>query len=236
MSIHLVRVSKAVDSKPAGASKPAAASAALWPKPVSRTVALWDVSLTVPCNKVISVEGGGNDHRLMLLRLLHGSSRPDRGAVVSHGVRVSPILNYGCVAGTLLIPGLTVRENIAFQAQLSHMPVKLLTEFVVSASDCAKELDAFARTLNWRFRWAVETALFAAIPYDYYLVDQFDKVPSFVQMQLFYAAQRRNAALIFATNQPNVTAKFREIALVMASGSVSFQQCDTSAPAATSEG
>ena len=227
MSVHFVQVTKSAKKENAGLV--ATLKGLRSSNKPDQDLILSNVSLTLPQGSIISVEGGNNDHRLLLLKLINGSARPDRGKILSRGVRVSPVLNHGGVAGTLLVPGLTVRENIAFQAQLSHVPTKLILDFVVSASDCKKQLDSLARTLNWRQRWAIETVLFAAIPYDYYLIDRFETVPNFAQVQLYFAAQRRNATLIFATNQPNLTAQFRETALVMESGSVTFRHSGAAA-------
>ena len=206
MGILLLDVSKRMPANPAGPAAPA----------------LSGVTLRVPRNEIISLEGGEALHRTALLRLLGGVLALEKGRVVADGQRVSPILNDGGAAGALLTPALTVRSNIRFQARLSHISPELLTEFVLSSCDCAASIDKTASSLPWPLKRAIEATIFTAIPFDYYLVDQLETIPNFAQMQLYYAAQSRQASLIFATSRPHLAAQFRSLSLVMEGGSLRF--------------
>jgi capsular polysaccharide transport system ATP-binding protein len=197
-------------------------SKAIGPHPLLLRDVLKDASIVIPPALAIEIDAADPTERSLILRLIYGSVKPDRGRILKEGTLVSPILNDGGAAGPLLAPTLTVRENIRFQSSLSHAPYKLLLDFVVAACECEAQLEKPANSLKWPLKRAVEACLFAALPYDFYLVDQLETIPNFAQLQLYAGARGRGAGLIFTTGQSRLAAEVRDLTLLIRDGAASF--------------
>jgi hypothetical protein len=85
------------------------------------------------------------------------------------------------------------------------------------------------KLLKWPIKRAIEATIFTALPYDCYLVDQIDTIPAFAQMQLYYAAQQRNAGLLFSSGAIALARQIRDSTIAISAGTVSYMETETHA-------
>lgn len=190
----------------------------------------------VSTSSIANINAGNDEVRTAFLELLYGSVKLESGMLLRDGVRFSPIINLGGGSG-LLIPTLTVRENIHYQARLSHADAKIITDFVVSVCDeYAPVLNAAVgkaqvpvggallaggtAKLAFPMRRVLEAAIVMAAPYHCYLADQFELLPDIVRSPMHDLARRRGAGLIFATGNPAVARMFGESTISLRDGKI----------------
>src|SRR5579863_7181083 len=99
-------------------------------------VVLAGCSAIIPSSVCASVENENSEIKTAFLQLLFGSLKPDSGRVVADKTRLSPVINLRGGAG-LLLPMLTVKENIHFQARFAHLSARRMVDFVTSFCDAA---------------------------------------------------------------------------------------------------
>lgn len=172
------------------------------------------------------------------LQLVYGSVKPDRGRLVNEGDRISPVIALGG-RSDLLIPTLTVRENIQFQARLSHIDSGLIARQIFPMYDLFREtlraaghrielpsagalLDSPLNSVAFPLRRLIELGIFTTIPYDCYLVDRLELLPEFAQAYLFEIAWHRGAGVFFATSRAPVAARFRDSTIAIVNGQLEF--------------
>jgi capsular polysaccharide transport system ATP-binding protein len=180
---------------------------------------LREVTAALPTDKVCDIETEGNDavQKSHFLRLTCGAVKPERGKIHYGHLRVSPLLNAGNIP-TLLFNQMTVRQNVMFQARMSHFNTHRLMEFVAESCSLQDKLDKPLATLNWPMRRAVEASIFTAIPYDCYLIDFLETVPDFALLQLYFAAKKRGAGIFFASSKPALGESYRDMSIVLRAG------------------
>jgi ABC-type polysaccharide/polyol phosphate transport system ATPase subunit len=157
------------------------------------------------------------------MKLITGSLAPDKGSVITKGVRVSPVINEGGEAAPLLMGILSVRENIEFQARLGHVKPGTMTDFVVSVADCGTLLDAQVRRLQPAMRRVIEAVMLLTVPFDLYLVDHAQALPEVVQETVVEVVKQRGAGLLFASARPQVGQRFAEAKILLRDGSLSCE-------------
>ncbi len=207
--ITFLRVSKSIVYREKGRALP---------RPSLRVFA--NCTATIPHSLFASVESDEAEIKTAFLQLVFGTLKPDRGRVFTHGVRCSPVLNLSGHAGPLLVPQITVRENIGFQSRLSHFSASAALDFVADACDCRNDLDQTVALLKPLLRRAIEASIFSLIPYDCYLVDHFDLLPDFAKIQLYYVAKSRGAGLLFSSSRPGVSKQFRDATISLDDGAL----------------
>jgi len=180
---------------------------------------LKDASINLPVDCFVELTCPLDLRREMFFDLISGVTSPDRGFVIRRGVRFSPLLNRGG-GPSLLQNNMSLRENIRFQAAISFIPPRLISDFVVEVCDCADNLDDPIAVLPHPKRRAAEAAMFTVIPYDCYLVDQFNSLPDIIQMQLAYAAKSRGAGVYFGATKTGSRIDFRDANLYFKGGSL----------------
>ncbi len=224
--IQFVKASKTLSLPQSGA-----------PDKKTRLVILDACSAAIPSSMCASVESESSEVRSTFLQIVFGSIKPDKGCVIADKVRISPVLNLeGATA--LLVPSMTVRDNINFQARLAHIKSKLMVDFVCSFCDgaevlntptsnpfcdCAKALDTPVNKLKFPMRRAIEAGIIAMVDYDCLLVDHFDLLPDFVRTQLCQVAKERGAGLFFTTTNPGVAKRIRESTIEIADGKLTLE-------------
>lgn len=180
---------------------------------------LSNASIDLPADHFIEFKCPPETRRELLFDLVSGTISPEKGHVMRNGLRVSPLLNRGGNA-SLLFNGFTLRENIAFQANISFVKARMIEDFVVSVCDCAPQMGQPLAKLAPRLRRAAEVAIFTVIPYDCYLIDKFNVLPDLVQMQVAYAAKRRGAGLFFGSEKNGNKIDFRDAYLHLSEGAL----------------
>ena len=96
---------------------------------------LWDVSLSVPSNRIVALVGANGMGKTTLLRAISGVIRPSGGAVLLHGDDVTELPAHAVAAhgvahvpeGRQLFPAMTVRENLVMGAYLPRAKAKRAT-------------------------------------------------------------------------------------------------------------
>jgi hypothetical protein len=175
---------------------------------------LKNASINLPVDWFIELESPLKFRREQFFDLVSGVILPDRGHILRKGIRVSPLLNRPTANASLLFNHFTLRENINFQARLSFIRPSLIADFVETA--CATTGPMFDQKMSGfapKLRVSIEAAIFTIIPFDCYLIDQFNTLPELLQMELAYAIKFRRAGLYFSIFDRFKQMNFRRVKL-----------------------
>jgi len=171
------------------------------------------VSIDLPSHRRMAVLGGPESGKTTLIGLLAGVIDPTRG-------RIERFAHLSFPAGynRAFRFANTVRQNLAFAAQLYGADPAEVVNFVCGIIDLNDRIDRPMRELPVGMRPVVAFALTYALPFDTYLFDNIigpgDAETRDLWRQLF-EARAANAGAIVATRQPRVAEAYCDCALVL---------------------
>ena len=186
-------------------------------------VVLRDVTVALDVRTAVEIEHELPLVRTTFMKLITGSLAPDKGSIITKGVRISPVINEAGAVAPLLVGVLSVRDNIAFQSRLAHVKPGVMTDFVVSLADCGSLLDAPVGRLQPSMRRTIETVMVLTVPFDVYLIDQAQSLPEAVQETVVAVVKGRGAGLLFASTRPQVGQRFAEAKVLLRDGSLNCE-------------
>lgn len=186
-------------------------------------VVLRNATVAMNVQSVVQVEHELPQVKTTFLKLIAGSLAPDKGAIITKGIRVSPLINEAGEVSPLLVGTLSVRENIKFQSRLGHVKPGTMTDFVVSIARCGSLLDKQVMRLQPPMRRTIEAIMFLTIPFDVYLVDHAQVLPEVVQETAAAIVKQRGAGLLFASARPQVAQRFAGANIVLRDGSLNWE-------------
>jgi len=171
------------------------------------------VSIDLPSHSRMAVLGGPESGKTTLIGLLSGVIDPTRG-------RIERFAHLSFPAGynRAFRFANTVRQNLAFAAQLYGADPAEVVDFVCGIIDLNGRIDRPMRELPVGMRPVVAFALTYALPFDTYLFDNIigpgDPATRDLWRQLF-EARTAAAGAIVATRQPRVAEAYCDCALVL---------------------
>jgi capsular polysaccharide transport system ATP-binding protein len=181
---------------------------------------LRDATVSFPHGARLALLGDDRQALTTVLHLLAGSEVPDRGLVIADQIRRSPILNAGGVAGSCLVPRLSGRDNISFFSRVHGIDASYLVGIVESACRLGRLLQVPVREYDRSMRRALEITLMAALPYDFYFLDNLDQIETQMMWLLIHATRVRGASLVFTTRNLPTAAKLGQAGAVLSQGSI----------------
>lgn len=198
-----------------------------------------------PRHASVGILGARGAGKSTLIRLIGGSTLPDRGKVRRHGSVSPPIANTQAYHAAL-----TGRENLHFVARVNGFNGDAATRFVADFAQMSEEIDqplsSYTRERRSRFLFAASYAL----PFDIFLADEalFGGSGAFrARCADLVQARRSHATLIFTTRSPQMLRRFADIGAVLHEGRLHmferigdairlFRTIDDGAPSETDDG
>ena len=147
-------------------------------------VILDDVSLTLPRGRALALLGRNGAGKTTLLQMISGTTRPDRGRVVTMGAVSWPVGFGGSLHGDL-----TGAQNTRFIARIYGVETAELLEFVEDFAELGGHFHMPIRSYSAGMKSRLGFAMSMGIPFDTYLVDEVTAVGD--------AAFRRKSKAVF---------------------------------------
>ncbi len=141
--------------------------AGVW-KRYGRRPALRDVDLELAAGARLVLRGANGSGKSTLLKIIGGLALPDRGQVERRARRIAYLGHYA-----QLLPSLTVRENLRYQAGLYGLEQRVL-ESGMARFGVAAFADLPVRSLSRGMQQRVSLARVAALDADLWLLDEAD--------------------------------------------------------------
>lgn len=141
--------------------------AGVW-KRYGRRPALRGIDLDLPAGSRTILRGANGSGKSTLLKLMAGLALPDRGTVARDARRVAYLGHHA-----QLLPSLTVRENLRYQAGLYRLPAAEL-EAGMARFGVAAFADLPVRALSRGMQQRVSLARVAALRAELWLLDEAD--------------------------------------------------------------
>ncbi|MBS7556340.1 ATP-binding cassette domain-containing protein [Ancylobacter dichloromethanicus] len=169
-----------------------------------------------PCRASVGILGPRGAGKSTLIRLIGGSTLPDRGRIRRRGTVSPPVANTQAYHAAL-----TGRENLHFVARVNGFDGDAATRFVADFAQMGEEIDrplsSYTRERRSRFLFAASYAL----PFDIFLADEalFGGSGAFrTRCAELVQARREHATLIFTTRSPQMLRRFADIGAVLHEG------------------
>jgi capsular polysaccharide transport system ATP-binding protein len=164
-----------------------------------RTTLLDDIDLTIPIKGRLVILAQRGSGKTTLLQIMSGMQLADRGQV-HRSSRVSPpggLLRYARF-------GASARQHIDLLSRMYRVDAKAILRFVMEVVDIGADLDQPVLNLPGPLRQRLDYALIFAIPFDFYLLDEFISPTSPPEFRdACHRALRsrlRDSGLVFATS------------------------------------
>ncbi|WP_428032550.1 ABC transporter ATP-binding protein [Ancylobacter sp.] len=162
---------------------------------------------------ILGARGAGKS---TLIRLIGGSTLPDRGKIRRRGSISPPVANTQAYHAAL-----TGRENLHFVARVNGFDGDAATRFVADFAEMDDAIDqplaSYTRERRSRFLFAASYAL----PFDIFLADEalFGGSGAFrARCAELVQARRAQATLIFTTRSPQMLRRFADVGAVLHEG------------------
>lgn len=169
-----------------------------------------------PHRTSIGILGARGAGKSTLIRLIGGSTLPDRGRIRRNGTVSPPVANTQAYHAAL-----TGRENLHFVARVNGFDGDAAARFVADFTQMGDEIDrplsSYTRERRSRFLFAASYAL----PFDIFLADEAlfgGSGPFRTRCSELVQARRQQASLIFATRSPQMLRRFADIGAVLHEG------------------
>lgn len=169
-----------------------------------------------PRGASVGILGARASGKSTLIRLIGGSTLPDRGKVRREGLISPPVAN-----GQAYHAALTGRENLHFVARVNGFDGDAATRFVARFADLEDVIDhplsTYTRERRSRFVFAASYAL----PFDIFIADEAlfggdgafrERCAELVQ------ARREQSTFIFTTRSPQMLRRYADIGAVLHGG------------------
>lgn len=176
------------------------------------------LNVRFPIGSAIGILGARGSGKSTLVRLISGSTLPDRGRIRRMGLVSPPIANTQPYHASL-----TGRENIHFVARVNGLDGNATTDFVERFTELGPILDhplsSYTRENRARFLFAASYAL----PFDIYIADEtlFGGSGAFRERCAdLVQARRKQASFIFVTRSPQMLRRFADIGAVLHDGQI----------------
>jgi len=173
-------------------------------------VVLRPSTITLPADRRVAVLAGRKAGKSTLLKILGRNLAPDQGEVIT-AAQLSPVVN----SGGLLHPQLSGMENLQFLARAFCVDADLLLLAAHAFAGPDLRLSGPMKTQDAPSRRLLETALAIVLPFDCYLFDDASQLPPALFGRCIEAADKRQAGIIFATNQPRLARQFADVTVVI---------------------
>lgn len=164
----------------------------------------------------VGILGARASGKSTLIRLIGGSTLPDRGKIRRAGLISPPIAN-----GQAYHVALTGRENLHFVARVNGFDGDAAAHFVATFADLGPVIDqplsTYTRERRSRFMFAASWAM----PFDIFIADEalFGGEGAFRERCAeLVQARREQSTLIFATRSPQMMRRFADIGAVLHGG------------------
>ncbi len=164
----------------------------------------------------VGILGARASGKSTLIRLIGGSTLPDRGKVQRSGLISPPI-----ASGQAYHTALTGRENLHFVARVNGFDGDAAAHFVATFADLDSVIDqplsTYTRERRARFIFAASWAM----PFDIFIADEalFGGEGAFRERCAeLVQARRAQSTLIFATRSPQMLRRFADIGAVLHGG------------------
>ncbi|MBS9478923.1 ABC transporter ATP-binding protein [Ancylobacter radicis] len=169
-----------------------------------------------PGGASVGILGARGSGKSTLIRLIGGSTLPDRGKVRRVGSISPPI-----ASGQAYHAALTGRENLHFVARVNGFDGEAATHFVARFADLEQVIDqpmsTYTRERRARFMFAASYAM----PFDIFIADEalFGGEGAFRERcSELVQARRAQSTLIFTTRSPQMMRRFADIGAVLHGG------------------
>lgn len=185
---------------------------------------LRDISLEVPCGKIIGILGRNGAGKSTLLRLLGHVYTPTRGQIVSYGL-ISGLFELGGMGN----PNLTGREYAEKYLSLMNIPSKSLPEMFDEIKDFSELAEAFDQPIL-KYSTGMAARLYFAVAtakkHDIYLIDEILGVgDEHFQAKCWRRMQKRltnGASGVLVTHDWKAILNLCEITYVIEDGAISY--------------
>ncbi|MCK0196992.1 ATP-binding cassette domain-containing protein [Ancylobacter sp. 6x-1] len=175
-----------------------------------------NLSVRFPAGSAVGILGTKGSGKSTLIRLIGGSTLPDRGRIRRQGLVSPPIANTRAYHASL-----SGRENIHFVARVNGLDGPTASAFVENFTGLGATLDqplsTYTRESRARFLFAASYAL----PFDVYIADEAlfgGSGPFRERCAALVQARRAQASFIFATRSPQMLRRFADIGGVLHDG------------------
>ncbi|MBB3773691.1 capsular polysaccharide transport system ATP-binding protein [Angulomicrobium tetraedrale] len=169
-----------------------------------------------PRGASVGILGARGAGKSTLIRLIGGSTLPDRGRIRRHGAISPPVATTQAYHAAL-----TGRENLHFVARVNGFDGEAAADFVARFAQLEEAIDqplqSYTRDRRARFLFAASYAL----PFDIYLADEvlFGGAGAFrARCVELVQARRMQASFIFTSRSPQMLRRFADIGAVLHEG------------------
>ncbi|WGD30503.1 ATP-binding cassette domain-containing protein [Ancylobacter sp. WKF20] len=169
-----------------------------------------------PAGASVGILGARGAGKSTLIRLIGGSTLPDRGSIRRRGSISPPVANTQAYHAAL-----TGRENLHFVARVNGFDGEAATQFVARFGELESVIDlplsTYSRERRARFMFAASYAL----PFDIFIADEalFGGTGAFRERCAeLVQARREQATLIFTTRSPLMLRRFADFGAVLHQG------------------
>jgi capsular polysaccharide transport system ATP-binding protein len=137
----------------------------------TRTVVARDLCFAFPDGQAMALLGRNGAGKSSLLRMIAGSSDPDRGRILRHGTVSWPVGFQGSFH-----PDLTGLENARFAARVYGVDTGEMSDFVEGFAGLGAHFRLPVRSYSAGMKARLAFAVSMAVPFDTYLIDEVTSV------------------------------------------------------------